>query len=231
MPASPDQQWRQLTALYAQMWDDELLNLAAGYNDLTDMAKQVLRDEIRKRNLGDPSAPAVQPQGDSTTISSTPRKIYDILASPVVPYVVPDGGAAIPAVPGQGDDDQHEYTWKIRLCDCDDLLQAQQLSEVLAKAGIESWIEAMSGYAIGVGSPRVLVPADQLEEARLVAAQPIPQDIIDESKIETPEYQLLYCPRCRNQEPTLIGTEPSNQWLCETCGNEWTEPVAQPKQL
>jgi hypothetical protein len=77
---------------------------------------------------------------------------------------------------------------------------------------------------------RILVAADQLDEAQRIIAQPVPQDIIDESKIEIPEYQMPSCPRCHDQEPTLVGTEPSNQWLCESCGNEWAEPIPEPKK-
>jgi hypothetical protein len=228
---SPDQEWRRLTAHYAEMWDGELLNVAADYKDLTDTARQVLRDEMRKRDLGDPAVSPSQPRNDSTAVFGVPRKQYDFLAGPLVPsYIEPDDKATIREEQKPSGDDRFDYTWKTRLCDCDDLQQAQQLSLALENAGIESWIEAMPGYAIGVGSPHVLVPADRLEEAHRVMALPIPQDIIDESKVEIPDFEMPRCPRCHNQDPTLVGTEPSNQWHCESCSKEWTDPVAEPEQ-
>src|SRR5690242_1259921 len=45
------QGWEKLRALYAQMSDEELLELAAKPDDLTDMAQQVLRGEMASRNL------------------------------------------------------------------------------------------------------------------------------------------------------------------------------------
>jgi hypothetical protein len=57
MQETPDQEWRRLTEHYAGMWDEELLDLAADYKDLTEMAQQTLRDEMKKRGLGEPTAP------------------------------------------------------------------------------------------------------------------------------------------------------------------------------
>jgi len=45
------QGWERLRALYAQMSDGELLEMAAAPDELTDMAQQVLRGEMTSRNL------------------------------------------------------------------------------------------------------------------------------------------------------------------------------------
>ncbi|HEY2859591.1 MAG TPA: hypothetical protein VGJ21_14320 [Terracidiphilus sp.] len=219
MYESPDQQWRELTAHYAAMWDEELLNLAADYKDLTEMAQQVLRDEMRKRGLGDPTS---MPKPSAQIALNTPRTNYDLLAGPLAnSYLVSSEDALLP----ESETQPHDYTWKTLLCECDEPLQAYQLSEALRRAGIESWAESMPGYAIGGGSPRVLVPADRLDEARVIAAQPIPQDIIDQSKEEIPEFVMPQCPKCGAVEPTLVSVEPSNIWQCESCGKEWTDPL------
>jgi hypothetical protein len=58
---NPADEWRHLTALYAEMGDTELLELKASLEDLTEMAQGVLREEMKKRDLWDlPS-----PHGDS----------------------------------------------------------------------------------------------------------------------------------------------------------------------
>ena len=72
----------------------------------------------------------------------------------------------------------------------------------------------------------MLVAADQLEQARAIAAQPIPQEIIEESKTEVPEFELPVCPKCGAADPVLEGVDPVNTWRCEACGYEWTEPAA-----
>lgn len=326
MFASPDKEWRRLTEHYAGMYDEELLNLARDSKDLTEMAQQVLRDEIKKRGLGDPTAPRPKPAslqvsgsasrqspaapaktadqrdvaartaeavsrdpraevdrmrfaahysalGDEDLLdladdleSLTPgarlalkdelakrgldreaaekesvleraeeqarnpadsatvrRANYDILAGPMANSYAVDND---PEVPGSFEDGPLEYTWKTELCTCDEVIEARQLGAALTRAGIENWVEYFPGYAVGILTPRVFVPADRLEEAKAIAAKPIPSDIIEDSQTTVPEYEMPKCPKCHAADPVLIDTEPSNKWLCESCGNEWAEPVA-----
>ena len=44
--------------------------------------------------------------------------------------------------------------------------------------------------------PRVLVPADRLDEARAIVARPIPKEIVEQSKMQLPEFDLPVCPKC-----------------------------------
>jgi transposase-like protein len=67
------------------------------------------------------------------------------------------------------------------------------------------------------------VAADQLEEAREIAARPIPQEIVELSQMEVPEFEPPKCPQCGAEDPVLEGAEPVNAWLCEVCGKQWTE--------
>jgi len=229
MHESLDQEWRRLAENYAQMWDDELLNLAADYKDLTDMAKQLLRDEMKKRRLRDPSAP------------------FPVPAEPV--KRPPGDQAAIhwesyqrwrgPDVPPRGDEDRpREYSWKVRLCECEDLQHAWQAAEWLRRNGIDTWIDAQESRYSGK-PPVVSVAADQLDQARAVLEQPIPQDIIDESHQDAsaPEYfETPACPFCGAVDPLLCpaeelspdnsmpdGVEWGNTWQCESCGKEWSD--------
>ena len=54
MQADPITEWQRLNELYREMGDGELEELDAGKADLTDVAKQVLRDEMKKRGLNRP---------------------------------------------------------------------------------------------------------------------------------------------------------------------------------
>jgi hypothetical protein len=199
--------WQSLTQLYGEMGDLELLELDESIGDLTDVAQQVLRDEMKKRRLS------------RTAASKTPPKPVERF----VPYMADDSQTEHEAEPG---DEAHEFTWKTPLCVCEDGLQAWQLREALRQAGVESWIEG-AGFrvAMDLPNPRILVAADQLEEAREVAARPIPQAIIELSQLPPEEFELPVCPVCGAEDPLLESIDPVNSWLCETCGKQWTDPV------
>ena len=60
MQIDPSQEWQRITNEYRRMYDDELINLVADSQDLTDIARGVLDEELKRRGLGDLSnaAPA-----------------------------------------------------------------------------------------------------------------------------------------------------------------------------
>jgi hypothetical protein len=145
------------------------------------------------------------------------------------PFLPPsqwETAANLPVADEDGDEEHpaHAFTWKTPLCECDEREQAWQIREVLRRAGIESWIETPTSYAISLSGPRVVVAADQLDQAREIAARPIPQDIVDESKMKIPEYELPSCPRCGAADPVLESVDPVNTWACEACGAGWSDP-------
>jgi hypothetical protein len=201
--------WQSLTKLYGEMSDPELLELDAQLGDLTEMAQQVLRDEMKKRGLSRP-----RPADNAPNLSALP--------------MVPQWGNSTDWSRAEGEvnesDLPHEYTWKTLLCVCNDLEEATPIRLALRKAGIESWIEGQ-GFKVSMDmlDPRILVAADQLEQARQVIAQPIPQAIIEESKIEVPEFEFPVCPKCGAEDPVLENADPVNSWLCEECGAQWAD--------
>jgi hypothetical protein len=77
MQADPMEQWRSLTTLYGKMGDLEIRELAANLGDLTEMAQQVLRDEMKKRGMNEkprsPVRPIVVMQNRGTTRNSIPK--------------------------------------------------------------------------------------------------------------------------------------------------------------
>jgi hypothetical protein len=298
MQETPDQEWRRLTEHYAGMWDEELLNLAADYKDLTEMAQTTLRDEMRKRGLGDPTAPQAR-----TPVSAAPKRVdfaavahVEEMAPPAGPVdereyqrckghyaglsddgleilwaqyddLTPSAQVALseeiskrnldvgeeteesslvddPDALARAErqvaaseernhaeeesDEPREYSWKVLLCDCNDRTEAWQIRQALKRHGIDSWIEPERGYSMN--PPQVFVAADQLEEAHRVIAQPIPQDIIDESKTEIPEFEMPECPKCGGADPVLVNAEPSNAWECAACGHQWTDAVDEAKE-
>jgi hypothetical protein len=104
--------------------------------------------------------------------------------------------------------------------------EAWQIREVLRQAGIESWIEGQGSRVWdGMGNPRILVAADQFDHAREIASQPIPQAIVEQSKMQVPDFEPPVCPSCGADDPILEGADPVNSWLCERCGKQWTDPA------
>ena len=107
------------------------------------------------------------------TVRIEPERIPDNPAIPLgylgrMPQIVPNEPDA-----DSGDDEgPHDYTWKTVLCDCDTNEQAKELSAALRQAGLDSWIQQPIEF--GRRYARVLVAADQLEQARAIAAQPDP---------------------------------------------------------
>ncbi len=208
----------RLTRLYGEMSDEELQHLAAGFSDLTEFAQPILRDEMRKRGLADP-----QPAKQAAAPNAKP--VFGRWNQAVVEQ---NRALDSPSDDSVEDDDAelpHEYTWKTLLCDCDSGEQAWQISEVLKRHGIESWIEGPRGE-LDVTGPRVIVAADQLEEAKQILAQPIPQDIIDQSKVKVEDFVPPTCPKCGASDPLLESVEPTNTWLCENCGAQWADSAA-----
>jgi hypothetical protein len=232
MQEDPALEWRRLAEHYRAMSDDELRELALEFGDLTEAAQQALSAEMHTRGMGRPQDVAYTPQPESSAqLTTEPGDDWAVIPDPSVnalgyfgrpPKIVSDTPGNDVEVDGP-----HEYTWKTVLCECDTSEQAQQLREALKRAGIESWIDAAesgSRYAgFGLASPRVIVAADQLEAARAIASRPIPQEIVDESKTEAPEYLPPVCPKCGAADPSLEGVDPENKWRCEQCGGEWTE--------
>jgi ribosomal protein L37AE/L43A len=224
MQNDPLVEWQRLSATYSRMYDAELLQLAADSADLTEQARQVLGDEMRKRGLDAPCAGGTAAKAPGPTFERTT----------VAFGAVSDAPEIVPDMPESGEDGEaaHEYTWKTPLCGCETQAEALQLSEVLKRAGIDNWIERPGARHFVVwdehmvGNLQILVPADQLDEARAIAAQPIPKEIVEESEMEAPEFEAPACPKCGAADPVLEGVDPVNSWLCEGCGNEWTESGA-----
>ncbi|HEY1805766.1 MAG TPA: DUF2007 domain-containing protein [Terracidiphilus sp.] len=224
------------------MSNDALRELAADFADLTDTAKQALRGEMRTRGLADREQASGAPKSFSVESNAPMDRLSDY-APPVTDATLGRAAVAfgsrqpvlVPDPPNSSDEETgpHDYTWKTVLCECDTDEEATQLSEALQQAGIDCWIDggrtpsAYLGYATEglVANLRILVAADQLDQARAIAARPIPTDIVAESKDKVPDFVAPSCPSCGAADPVLETVDPVNSWKCEQCGREWTDPL------
>jgi len=210
---------------YRSLYDGELLNLADSMDDLTDVARQALTSELASRGLELPSrpqaaTPARKPIDENNWFNA--GAIADVGEVPLSS----GGSSNFQQIAGQEgtESDEADFTWKTVLCECEEPIQAYALRVVLAKAGIECWVEGVRGGS-GLPYPRVLVAADELDAARALADQPIPQEVFDELSQEVPEFDPGTCPACHTPDPVLEDVEPTNQWLCENCGHRWSDPL------
>jgi hypothetical protein len=202
------------------------LELAADSGNLTEQAQQVLGNEIRKRGLDEPRADRTAARLIDPMIE---RAAIALGVDPDAPELVPDTSEA--EDDSEDRERPREYTWKTLLCECEGREAAWQICEVLRQAGIESWVEGPGGsyspYSqLDQSTPRILVPADRFDEARAIVARPIPKEIVEQSKMQLPEFDLPVCPKCGAGDPVLEDVDPVNSWLCEACGNQWTESAA-----
>jgi hypothetical protein len=213
MRPNPVEEWQRLTKLYSEMSDGQLLELAESYSDLTEIAQPILRDEVKKRGLEDPNASVPKPP----------------LAPPVFGrWSAPDDGVATPEVPDDGNGasaDFYQDAKMLPLCECEDSDQAEQLGEALRRQGIESWSQSIP-HSMNSQAARIFVAADQLEEARDVASRPIPQDIIDQSKVKVEDFSPPTCPKCGAPDPILDSVDPVNTWRCDVCDATWSDAAA-----
>jgi hypothetical protein len=229
------EEWRRLAEHYRSMSDEELRELARDFADLTETAQQVMQQEMRSRGLGDPEGPESAP-GRQPTRKDPAHALLALRNAPCdggttaaydaseVPELVPDTHETHDEAEGP-----HEYTWKTPLCECETTEQAQQLSEALQLAGIDSWVEHPgSTYryrSSALEYPRVVVAADQLDRAREIAAKPIPPEIANESKEEVLEFVEPRCPKCGSDDVVLERVDRENHWRCEECETEWSDAV------
>ena len=202
------EEWRSLTETYRAMFDGELENLAVKMDDLTETAREILRGEMKVRGL---AMPGEKGQQDASRF----RGAADA-----------DSQARERGDGKDRDDDGEpaEFTWKVPLCACEDRAHAMAIGEALRRAGIESWYEGG-----GVSGPRLVVAADQLEQAQQIAAVPIDKQILADYREEAPPYETPRCPECGEEDPVLESAAPTNSWLCEGCGHQWTEPADDPE--
>jgi len=215
MQIDPGIEWQRLTRVYGEKSDEELLELGEDFGNLTEIAQQVLRDEMKKRSLAVPQESAAQPPQNRPP--AFPRWTRAVSEPPAPTGEDEDQSDE------QGEDRPREYTWKTLLRTCDTGEEAWQICEMLKRSNIDCWIVAPAQGSLDVTGPRVVVAADQLDEARAIAARPIPQEIIEQSKSPIEDFEPPACPECGAPDPLLEDIDPCNRWRCEACGAEWSD--------
>ena len=119
MRRDPFAERQNLVQLYQEMGEVELHELNADIANLTAMAQEVLRDEMKRRGVNQPRAASNPAQPAEHPLAPLPDP-YGAL--PVIEYAVEDSDRPL------------EFTWKTPLCECASEQEALQLSEALRQA-------------------------------------------------------------------------------------------------
>jgi hypothetical protein len=216
----PGKEWQRLTELYARKYDSELLRLFEERNDLTPIAQEALRAEMQSRRLSFPVSMTEGERNDSRSGSKFQR---------------PTVGEYLSWSEEEPDSDEGEgrepyFVTKVLLREFSSREEAMTAKHLLGEAGIQSWVEAANNSSLDMRAPRVLVAADQLEEANHLLPDILPGELVAEMGQEVEDFVLPCCPGCGAENPLLQSFEEkdhANHWYCESCGRKWEEKLAE----
>jgi hypothetical protein len=208
----PAGEWLRLSERYRQLSDGELLHLARQTSELTDVAQQVLAQEIGNRRLKIPT---------------------EERAAPPTPVSQPDSAEEAPSP-------YAEDRELVLLRTVWSLADALELQRLLDTAGIPFYMgpekatrvnPATSNFANGLSVQimRVGVPW-----ARRVLQQYFPADEPPDEKVDESDDFAIHCPQCHSTDVVFedLDRGPKNsdgkpasrfQWTCDSCGQEWED--------
>lgn len=191
-------EYQQLAKHYGGMYDEELQKLATEYDDLTDVAQVVLREELQRRKLDLPES-HLEPTEEVD--SHTGAEVFSLDLD-----VSPDGNVLIGNF--QSTEAAAIAYWALEM------------------AGLHAKI--VTPQAGPSTTPRLQVAPEDVNRAQQILAQPISAEVMDqyESAKETGDFESPDCPVCSTPDPLLESADPVNEWFCESCGHQWKEAQA-----
>jgi hypothetical protein len=234
--------YRKLQELYADMSDSRIESMADDIVDLTEIAQQVLREEIARRGLD------AQGQAAAAPIDIARRSLQSELSDPVAPFHAPSseaellasednptqpyqrGGKVIPQL------DPHAYD-PVAIWVVTDSEKARQIMGILDTAGINCFLgpdnvenvddfkgDCEAGVEIKVMKFQARFAQDGLR--RVVPPEP-------EEKSSGAEEFSISCPKCNSPDVIFQGlvenagtdttAKAKNSWACDACGYQWED--------
>jgi hypothetical protein len=218
MEINPERERQRLREEYSRKIDGELEQLAGDETDLTDLARNVLKEEMSRRAL------SVQP-GPQLTVTG---KYFSTVNEVDTPVAMAEGLA------GQSDSlcvvrKFGSYSEALIAKTC---LDGSGIECVLAD---ENVLGANPFLSIVLGGVRLFVKQSDFSEATKLLDEPIP----DEFEIQgIGKYVQPRCPRCFSLDITFGELSDAakvslplglplplsrNEWLCHKCGSRWTD--------
>jgi DNA-directed RNA polymerase subunit M/transcription elongation factor TFIIS len=206
----PNQEWTRLTEMYRQMADEELLRLAAQQDDLTDIARDVLRSEVQTRGLKvEPAKANITPEPELEEGDE-----IDISGLAVIQWTTVES---------------LEQAQRTR-----DIFRNSNIPVYFGKQLVEE-PERIKSYDKGV---RVVIRECDRQRAELSDAEADPEQYRAELAERDAPPEAACCPSCRSLEIVLLNVKNGAdggqvfRWRCDACGHKWTDDgVAQYKPL
>jgi hypothetical protein len=151
---SDSEQYSELTRLYAEYGDDELIALGRQVGDLTETAQEALKGELARRRL------VVSPKVKEPVVDEVEEEESDVSLFEFA-ELAPD-----------------DCVWEFAETD-----DAEAASAVLSSARIRNQVLSQATRKFDMRGPRVVVAPDDAERAATVLAQPIPEEFRKSEKV------------------------------------------------
>ena len=228
-------EWLRLSEHYRQMTDGELIAIARDRSQLTEIAQQILAQELSQRKLKvEPEKRRGEP---GTRDQDAPRNPHPNVAnnapsrSGTRTHPVGDTGAS--AYVG---DPYAEDRKLVELLTVWSLRDARQVQSMLGGAGIPFFMgeekatdvdSVTSNFSAGV---TVKVMRIAWPWGLQALAHYEPKDVPEWEKWEWEKEVAVRCPSCRSKDivfeelvKTANGASPKYRWTCSVCGNQWQD--------
>ena len=224
----PEQERKRLLAFYTRQMDGRLEQIATQAAGLTDLAREVLKEELARRGL---NVELLQPRPAERIPPAAPAE-----PSAVEP----------PAIETQSLSGEFEKRDLVTLRKFRDLPEALLAKGSLDSAGIESFLADDHMVRLDwfisnlLGGIKLLVDAEDAGAANEILSQPIPENFDVEG---IGEFQQPRCPQCRSVDvsfeelykpiayASLFLEVPlpihRKGWICQSCHHTWQEDEAE----
>ena len=220
----PATEWLRLSERYRQLTDDEVLALGQQISGMTQVAQQVLAQEISQRKLKlQPEQPNEVPNDD-----------------PLAPPGLDTRKGEPPPDSTDAPDPYAEERKLVELCTVWSLSDALQVQTLLDAAGIPFYMGAEKATQVDPGTTNfvngisVQVMSVGLPWARQAMRHYTPENEPPAVKDEEPEDLAIRCPKCHSTEVVLerLLSEPASatdnssskfDWTCDACGHQWED--------
>jgi hypothetical protein len=220
----PEQERKRLLDYYSRQMDGRLEQIATQAAGLSELAREVLREELVRRGL---DVALLQPPRKEETSSTTP---------------VEPSSTEPPVRNGQPPSDEFEKRNLVIIRKFRDLPEALLAQGLIDSAGIETFLFDDATVRMNwfwsnlLGGIKLLVDAENVEAANEILNQPIPEGFTFEG---AGDYQQPRCPKCQSMDisleelnkPIAYGSLFINLpvpihrkgWICHSCKHMWRE--------
>lgn len=226
----PEKERRRLVEHYSREFDGRLEQVAAQAYELSDIARQVLREELAKR-------------GSSTELAQEPPVPQSQAAKQTKP---PESISLKPSEFQTADADQILVDGMVTIRQFRDLPEALLAKGSLESSGIrcamadDNLVRLDWFYSNAIGGIKLLVDSEDAAEADEILDQPIPEHF---DVPEVGEYEQPRCPSCGSLDITFGELAPATYltlgaswlgacvpvpihrraWHCRACDVEWED--------